>query len=615
MTLPSMPSPKRSTVRARAFAVPVRRALAAALVAAWTLGALPAHAQTPASAPAAAAADDDALTQSAFSPMLPEEKKDLPVTPLTSQIVYQVLAAEVALQRGQPAPAYQTYLSLANDTKDPRMAQRATEIALAAQSPTDALAAANLWRRFAPDSNRAAQVDSALLVLGGKPAEAEPLLAQELARATAENRSEAILALQALISRGPNRAEGLTVLQDLLKNDLNRPEAQLAIARQQLGTDDKAGAAASLKQALKLRPDYLPAALMLSQMGPEERAVGVASFEKYVQQNPKSRDGRLALAQLYLADDRLDDAQKQFEAMRKNDAKDPTPLMALSLIKIQQKQYDNATSYLKQYIEVAQKKPDADVGQAYIYLAQIALEQNNDAQASQWLDKIDASSQHYLPAQVTRAQLLEKQGKTDEARKVLAGLQVNDPRDAATIARTDASILFTAKRYREAADRLAQAVEDFPEDPDLRYDYAMASEKIGQYTTMEQQLRVLIRTQPDSPQAYNALGYSLADRSQRLPKARQLIEKAVSLAPNDAFIQDSLGWVKYRMGENAEAAKILASAYAQQPNAEIGAHLGEVLWKSGQQDKARDAWRAAQKLEPDNDTLVQTLKRFQVQGL
>ncbi len=608
MTLPSKLFQKRRTALARGpLAAPVRRAIGAALLAATAFAALPAQAQDPVS--------DDDVAEGLQIPALPEEKKDLPNLPLTAQIVYQVLAAEVALQRGQPAPAYQTYLALARDTQDPRNAQRATEIALAAQSPADALVAANLWRKYAPDSNRAAQVDAALLVLGGKPAEAQPMLARGLARATDATRGDAILALQAMLMRGPNRVEGLAVLQDLLKNDLNRPEAQLALARQQLATDDKVAAAQSLRQALQLKPDYLPAALMLSQMGPDERAVGIASFEKYVQQNPKSRDGRLALAQLYLADDRLDDAQKQFEAMRKNDSKDATPLMAIALIKIQQKQLDNATTYLKQYIQVAEKKPGADVGQAYIYLAQIALDQDNDALAGQWLDKIDQTSQHYVPAQVTRAQLLQKQGKTDEARKVLADLQVVDPRDAAVIARTDASILFTAKRYKEASDRLAQAVEDFPDDPDLRYDYAMASEKLGQFTTMEKQLRVLMRAQPDNPQAYNALGYSLADRNQRLQEASKLIEKASALAPDDAFIMDSLGWVKYRLGDNASATRILRQAYDLQPNAEIGAHLGEVLWKSGSQDQARAAWRDAQKLEPDNDTLVQTLKRFQVNGL
>ncbi|KVW42671.1 hypothetical protein WK94_18685 [Burkholderia ubonensis] len=607
MTLPLKLLQKRPAAARGLRAFPVRRVLGAALIAAWTFAAVPAHAQMP--------APDDDEPQGAFDHVLPDEKKNLPSVPLTSQIVYQVLAAEVALQRNQPAPAFQTYLALARDTRDPRMAQRATEIALAAQSPADALSAANLWRQYAPHSNRASQVDAALLVLAGKPADAQPMLARELARATGDTRGPAILALQALLARGADRVGGLAVLRDMLKNDMNRPEAQLAIARQQLAVDDKDGAAQSLKQALQIRPDYLPAALMLSQMGPAERAAGIASFEKYVQQNPKSRDARLALSQLYLADERLDDAQKQFETMRKLDSNDPTPLMALALIKIQQKKLDDATAYLKQYVQLGAKQPNADVGQGYIYLAQIAIDQGNDATASQWLDKVDQTSQHYLPAQITRAQLLQKQGKTDEARKVLDNLPVNDPRDAAVIARTDASILFTAKRYGEAEMRLSRAVADFPDDPDLRYDYAMAAEKTGHYTTMEQQLRELIRTQPDNPQAYNALGYSLADRNQRLPEASKLIEKANALAPNDAYIMDSLGWVKFRMGDTAGATKVLRRAYDLQPNAEIGAHLGEVLWKSGAQEEARTAWRAAQKLEPDNDTLVQTLKRLQINGL
>jgi tetratricopeptide (TPR) repeat protein len=592
-------------------AVPARRLLGAAALAVWALAAVPAHAQDP-----LPDTDDNSVTMpDALGAQTADDQKNLPDVPLSSQIVFQVLAAEVALQRDQPAPAYQTYLALARDTHDPRMAQRATEIALAAQSPSDALAAAQLWQQYAPTSERAAQLDASLLVLSGKPDDAEPLLARELAKVPDENRGSAILALQLLVSRGPNRVGGLHVLQDLLKNDMNRPEAQLAIARQQLVADDAPGARKSLEQALTLKPDYLPAALTLSQMGPEERKEGIATLEKYVQQNPKSHDARLALAQMYLASDRLDDAQKQFEAMHKDNPNDLTPLMALALIDIQKKDFAGAQPFLEQYAQKAEKTPGADPGQAYIYLSQLALEQKNDAAASNWLNKISPSSQQYIPAQITRAQLLEKQGKPDDARKLLAGLQAQDPRDQALIARTDAAILFDAKRYQEAEDRLAQATADYPDDPDLIYDYAMAAEKNGHYDTMEAQLRKLIETQPDNPQAYNALGYSLADRGVRLQEADKLIQKASSLAPDDAFIMDSVGWVKYRLGDTTDALKLLRKAYDLQPNAEIGAHLGEVLWKTGAQDQARDAWREARKLEPDNDTLLKTLKRFQVNDL
>ncbi|MGA7780331.1 MAG: tetratricopeptide repeat protein, partial [Paraburkholderia sp.] len=577
----------------------------------WALAAMPAHAQDP-----SPDTDDNSVAMpDALGGQSADDQKDLPDVQLSSQIVFQVLAAEVALQRGQPAPAYQTYLALARDTHDPRMAQRATEIALAAQSPSDALAAAQLWQQYAPTSERAAQLDASLLVLSGKPDDAEPLLARELGKVPDENRGAAILSLQLLLSRGPNRVGGLHVLQDLLKNDMNRPEANLAIARQQIVADDAPGARKSLEQALTLKPDYLPAALTLSQMGPEERKEGIASLEAYVQKNPKSHDARLALAQMYLASDRLDDAQKQFEVMHKDNANDLTPLMALALIDVQKKDFAGAQTYLEQYAQKAEQTPSADAGQAYIYLAQLSLEQKNDDAASKWLNKISPSSQQYIPAQITRAQLLEKQGKPDDARKLLASLQSPDPRDQALIARTDAAILFDAKRYPEAETRLAQATADFPDDPDLTYDYAMAAEKNGHYDIMEAQLRKLIETQPDNPQAYNALGYSLADRGLRLQEANKLIEKASSLAPDDAFIMDSVGWVKYRLGDTSDALKLLRKAYDLQPNAEIGAHLGEVLWKTGDQEQARAAWREARKLEPDNDTLLKTLQRFQVNDL
>ncbi|HVW51522.1 MAG TPA: tetratricopeptide repeat protein [Trinickia sp.] len=578
-----------------------------AVLCAWTFAAIPAHAQDPAPSD-----DSSANAADLFGSSLPEEKKDLPDVQLSSQIVFQVLAAEIALQRNEPAPAYQTYLALARDTHDPRMAQRAAEIALAAQSPSDALAAAQLWHEYAPNSERAAQVDASLLVLSGKPDDAKPLLARELAKVPAENRGNALLALQTLLSRGPNRVGGLQVLQDLLKDDMGRPEAQLAVGRQQLLADDRPGARASFERALKLKPDFLPAALSLGQMGPEERKEGIASFESYVKQNPKARDARLALAQLYLSSDRLDDAKKQFESLRSMDAHDPMPLLALGLIKVQQKQYDAAQKYLTQYADLTEKTPGADPGQAYLYLAQLALEQKHEQDAAKWLDRVQPSSQQYITARVTRAQLLAKSGKPDDARRILSELQPSDPHEQALVARTDAAILFDAKRYQDAESRLHEANEAFPGDPEIQYDYAMAAEKNGHYDLMESVLRKVMQEQPDNPQAYNALGYSLADRNLRLDEADKLIEKASSLAPNDAFIMDSLGWVKYRKGNTVDAAKLLKRAYEIQPNAEIGAHLGEVLWKSGDQKQALDAWRSARKLEPDNDTLVKTLERFQV---
>jgi tetratricopeptide (TPR) repeat protein len=601
--------PSRSAGASRAL-----RAISAAAIATWALASvLPAQAQSP-----AGDSDDDTISVPVALDAADDTQKDLPKVALTSQIVFQVLAAEIAFQRDQPAPAYQTYMALARETHDPRTAQRAAEIALRSESPSDALAAARLWSQYAPEDPRAGQLDASLLILSSKVDEAQPLLAAQLAKIPQENRGDAILSLQLLISRGPDRIGGLRALQALLQNDLQRPEAQLALARQEINTDDQPAARKSLETALQIKPGYAPAALLLGQLGSDERKEAVDSLDKALESDPKSRDMRMALAQLYLADNQLDAAQKQFDTMRKQDPTDLTPLMALALINIQQKKYDKAKSYLEQFADGAQKQPPpstADAGQAYIYLAQISLEQKDEAGAAQWLGKIPQTSAQYVPGQITLAQLMAKQGNVDQARQVLAGLQGDDPREQALLIRTDAGLLFDAKRYPEAEARLADASKAFPDDPDITYDYAMAAEKNRHYTLMETQLRHLMALQPGNPQAYNALGYSLADRDQRLDEADKLIEKASALAPNDAFIMDSLGWVKYRMGDKQAAADLLKKAYGLQPNAEIGAHLGEVLWSLGQQGDAKKAWRDARKVEPDNDTLVQTLKRFQVNNL
>ncbi|CAM2140349.1 conserved exported protein of unknown function [Pararobbsia alpina] len=580
--------------------------LSVAALAAFTLMVSGAHAQP--------ADDDDDSGPTVVNSAAADDSKDLPNVELSGEIMFQVLAAEIALQRGEPAPAYQTYIALARDTKDPRMAKRAAEIALRAQSPSDALTAARLWHQYAPDSDPAAQLDASLLVLNGKLDEAQPLLAQQLAGVPEDQRVSAIVSLQTLISRGPDRSGGLKLLQALLKNDMQRPVAQLVIARQQLIAGDQPGARASLEQALKLKPDFEPAALLLAQMGPDERKEAIVAMEKAVAASP-TRDLRTTLAQLYLADDQIDNARKQFEAMRQNDPKDLAPLLALALIDLQQKQFDEASSYLQQYAAGAEKQSNnlrIDAGQAYIYLAEIEVNRKNYPAAIKWLGKVTAGSPQYVSARITLAQVQAQDGDVEGGRRTLAALQSPDPRDQAAIARADAGILFDARRYSDARARLNQAITQFPDDPDLLYDRAMAAEKLGDFGPMETDLRKLMSMQPNNPNAFNALGYSLADRNERLAEAQKLVEHATALSPRDAFIMDSLGWVKYRQGDKDQAITLLRRAYQIQPNAEIGAHLGEVLWVTGHQDEAKQAWHDALKLEPDNETVLNTLKHFDV---
>src|SRR5438876_211438 len=174
----------------------------------------------------------------------------------------------------------------------------------------------------------------------------------------------------------------------------------------------------------------------------------------------------------------------------------------------------------------------------------------------------------------------------------------------------EAQLLREANHSRDAFELLGQALQKDPEQPDLLYDMALTAEKLERYEQMESNLRKLIEVQPEHAHAYNALGYSFAERNTRLAEARKLLEKALELSPEDYFIIDSLGWVLYREGNLKGAAEQLRRAYSGRPDAEIGAHLGEVLWVMGRRDEAERIWQESVKSAPENDTLQKTIKRF-----
>ncbi|VVD70458.1 tetratricopeptide repeat protein [Pandoraea terrigena] len=540
---------------------------------------------------------------------IPREK--LPNVALTSEIVFEVMAAELSLQQGNLAPAFNTYVALANRTKDPRMARRAVEIALGARQLGDALIAARLWHELDPTWRPASQLLASLDVGTGHLAEAEPLLVGELNKVPEARRGQAILELQQMIARSPERATGIESLKRMLANDMQRPEAQLAIARSQLDAGDTAGARASLEKALSLKPDYEAAALLYGQMGPEERSSAIAGLKTFLDRNPNAKEARFAYAKLLLADNQLDAAQKQFETLEKRYPHELSTLMALALLNLHAKHPAQAEQYLQKYASEAEQQ-NADGAQAYVYLAQIAQDRKDYPAADKWLAKIREDSNAYLPAQIGRAQLLADQGKVDEGRALLHGIKSSDPREQLALKRAESDLLVKAKRYAEAEKLLAAEVKTHSDDPDLLYQYGMVAELNKHYEVMEKAMRRVMASQPENAQAYNALGYSLTVRNTRLPEALKLLQKASSLAPEDPYIMDSLGWVKYRLGDRTQALELLRRAYGIQAQAEIGAHLGEVLWESGQQDEARKTWREALKLDGDDDTLRATMKRYNV---
>jgi tetratricopeptide (TPR) repeat protein len=251
------------------------------------------------------------------------------------------------------------------------------------------------------------------------------------------------------------------------------------------------------------------------------------------------------------------------------------------------------------------------VTQALLMLAQVAEQRSDFRAAEQWLAKID-NPRRALDVQVRRASLLAKQGQLRQARDLVRAVPERSPDDARAKLVAESQLLRDVKRWPEAYDVLDAAAKRFTDDADLLYEQAMVAEKLDRVDEMERLLRRVIGVKPDHHHAYNALGYSLADRNVRLGEARDLIRKALELAPGEPFITDSLGWVEYRLGNRAEALRLLRQAYQARPDVEIAAHLGEVLWVNGERDEARRIWGEARTRDAANEVLRETLVRLRV---
>ncbi len=543
-----------------------------------------------------------------------EDPATIPRVDLTSQILFQLLASEVAAQRGEVGGATATYLSLARQTRDPRLARRATELALAERSLERALQSAQLWRELAPQSPLAAQTLEALWLTTGRLEPAEPLLAQRLARARASGQlAQAYPELLRLLMRAPDRSAVLALFDRLAAADQDLPEARLTAAALAERASDEERAAREAAAALALRPDDPETAVAAARFA--QRASGgvpaaAALLDDFLRRRPDALEARYAYARLLAAQGRNADARAQMELALKQEPKSPAILFALAQLAYQTRQPDAAEDYLRRYLALPDGVP-RDRNPAWVFLAQIEEDRDRNAKAIDWLAKVTPGEQ-YLPARMRRALLTARLGRLDEARELLHTTSATSARERAQLVSAEAQLLREAGRHADAFEVIDQALQANPDNADLLYDHAMAAERIDRIDQTERSLRRLIELRPDNAHAYNALGYTFADRNLRLDEAKALIDKALQLAPDDPHIIDSLGWVLYRLGRLDEALAQLQRAWEIRPEAEIGVHLGEVLWRLGRADDARRIWLEARKLEPASETLRKTLVRLDV---
>ena len=533
------------------------------------------------------------------------QTKDIPSADLNEPMLYEFLLGEIALQRGDNGLAAQTFLDLARRTRDPRVARRAVEVANQGRLPELALDAARTWFELEPASTQALQVLAALLVANKRAEEAVPYL-EKLLVTEGVNVENGFMQLNRMLAANPDKAANLRVVRRLASKYPDLAQAHFAIAQAASAAGDDEAALASVRRAGALRPDWELAALLEAQvMQRRSPAAAAKVLGDFVAKNPNSREARLNYARMLILDKRLPEARKQFEAVLAASPGNTEVIYAVGLLAFQLKDYEVAEQSMKRLLSLNYR--DAD-GVHYV-LGQIAEEQKQWSQAVQWYERI-GEGEHQLAARMRTANAIAKQGKLDEARKFLKRAAAESPGDEAQLTVAEAQLLREANRNQDAFLLLGEALKKEPDQPELLYDYALTAEKLERFEVLESHLRKLIEVRPDHAHAYNALGYSFAERNTRLPEARKLIERALELAPDDYFIIDSLGWVLYREGDLKGAAEQLRRAYGGRPDAEIGAHLGEVLWVMGEREEANRIWQESLKASPDNETLQKTITRL-----
>ncbi|MDO4769272.1 MAG: tetratricopeptide repeat protein [Brachymonas sp.] len=570
--------------------------------------------------------------------------------------LYHALLGYLYLQGGNTPQAYANLMSAAKQSPDAQLYQLATEIALRERLPGFALRSLERWKADFPNDTQANIFHLQLLIASGRLAHTSAALQTALNSAQGDKKQTFIHAIPELYEAAKKPQIALAAAAPVLEQAMQQPEtafiAASSLARMQMTTRQYPQALQSLQRALAapvpskklgaLPNRELPGLIAMDLMqasksaAPETSRGAEAIVRKEMAQKP-SRDFALVYTRFLIQARRLADAQQVLDTVLKQTPDFATGWFFQASLQMESKQWADAHASLQQYLKLRQavlSSPSAamdmssleasDNGndtqqdaqqitardlQVYLMLARIADARNNPQEARQWMARIN----HPLiskQAQLQRIEWLVQEGKFDLAQQLLPQLPATTPQEKAALALLHSHILEKQERFAQALNVLNQALQADPEHAELLYARGNLYWQMERFAELEQDMRQVMRLQPDSPAAYNALGYHLADRNVRLNEARELIAKAIELAPDSAAIQDSMGWVEYRLGNLPQALKWLKQAFENEPEAEIAAHYGEALWKNGQAEEARKIWAQGLKLDAKHKVLLETMQRL-----
>jgi tetratricopeptide (TPR) repeat protein len=547
------------------------------------------------------------IQQDSQEVVAPEPERILPKRPkveLTEDILFKVLVAEIAGQRGKIDIAVENYLDLARSTRDPVVVERATRIAIYARNNDAAYEAATLWLELDPESPDAHQVLTVMTIRKGDVDQALHHLEVILQGAKGKF-DQKLWMIANFLGREEDQDAVMQLMERLMENHMGDADAMYAFANVSARMGNLERAQELLEQVLKIKPENDAAALtyiaLLQKSGNVKKAL--EWIEVAIKDREDDFNLRMAYARLLTDAKRFDDARQQFEILSLKAPNNVDVLYALGLLYLQVNKLDEAEQQFSQLTQLKKRVFDSNY-----YLGRIAEEKKELDKASDLYQGVHGG-ENYFDARIRLSLILAKQGEIEKALGNIRSIQKTKGLNRLILIQAEGEILTEEKRYPEAMEVFNKAIEE-ESHPDLLYSRAMLAEKMGRMDVLEADLKAILAVDAENATALNALGYTLADRTDRYDEAYDYIKRAYEISPDDFYILDSMGWILYRLGRLDEAVDFLQRALELRNDPEIAAHLGEVFWVMGKKQAAKEIWDTALKGTPTDDRLLEVIERF-----
>ncbi len=535
------------------------------------------------------------------------ETADIPASPATAatapastgkeaspSLVFNTLAGEIAAQRGESQLAFDYAYQAALESRSVQAAERATGLGLQANLPQQSLQAAMLWIEIDPQSLKAQQIAAILNIRQHNLPLAIQHLHQVVTLANSQDQS-GYLQAAAIAEKAADSTEALAIMQQLVTPENSDPAAFYALALTASRAKQMELAGSYVDRSLSLQPEATNALVLKAHtlIAAGKQAEGIDFLAQAVKQSPDNLPLRSAYARTLVELNHAEPALEQYDFLHHKQPENPDTIYALGILSMQLNRLNDAKDYLGQLTDKRQRR-----NEAHYYLGVIAEEEKQTDQALNWYSRVEGDQQ--ADAQVRIAKILSDQGNLNAARETLQRLRVTQPHHELKFYLIEAELLRNNQQYDAAHEIYSKALEKFENNTELLYARGLNAADMDRIDILEHDLRKILSTQPDHIDSLNALGYTLADKTDRLDEAKSYIERALSMNPNSPAILDSMGWVEFRLGNLPAARRFLEQAAELSADPEIASHLGEVLWMMGETDRAKAVFNAGNKEEPDN---------------